>query len=59
MFEHKYKIGDIVVHKLTGDKLIVILLLHHELIRKYYRVRKSDYTVHDCIEQELEEVKNG
>ena len=59
MWEHKYKLGDIVTHKLTGDKLIVVLLLHYDPIRKYYHIRKMDYAVHEVIEEELETAQEG
>ncbi len=55
MKEYKFRDGQIVQHRLTQDKLLIIQKSPMASEREIYRVRMMDYQVKEFDEKELED----
>uniref|UniRef100_A0A6M3LWF4 Uncharacterized protein n=2 Tax=viral metagenome TaxID=1070528 RepID=A0A6M3LWF4_9ZZZZ len=59
MKERKYRIGQIVEHKLSRDKLIILRNAMDDPCRISYIVRQWDLTTLEVVEEEIEEIDGG
>ncbi len=55
MNERKYRIGQIVVHGLTKDKMMVIRNVMNDPCSVSYIIRRKDLTTLEVREEEIEE----
>ena len=61
MNDHKYRKGDIVTHKLTHERVIIVRLLFLDPMGMdmYYRIRRLDFSIEDAVEEELTDCESG
>ena len=57
MNDYKYRKGDIVTHKLTNERVIILKRLFFDPIDLYYRIRRLDFSIEDAVEEELTDTR--
>ena len=57
MKDAEHKLGSIVRHKLTNEKLLVIGWGYWDFGNTSYKCRAQDYSIHDCAPFEIEAVE--
>ena len=59
MNDYKYRKGDIVTHKLTNERVIILKRLFFDPIDLYYRIRRSDFSIEETVEQATDTISDS